>query len=95
MGILLLEGPFWLLQLWMNATFDPSLTTSQTYHHVEGHMDWPIEGRRLALLTPAEKGLSTQESFIEYYMMFSKRYNFTEHMTRFSNMRHGPVWFKR
>lgn len=50
-GTLLLVGPFCLLQLWLNATFEPSLTTNQTDH--------PIGGPRVR---PVDKGLLTQES---------------------------------
>lgn len=57
--------------------------------------DWLIEGSRLALLTLADKGLSTPKSFTEYYMMFAKRYNFIAHMAPFTDRRHKHAWFKR
>lgn len=93
-GTLLLAGPFWLLQLWLNITFEPSLIVNQTDHPAGKPKEWLIEGNRLALLTPADKGL-TKEIFTKYCMMLEKRYNFTESMDPFADRRHGPVWFKR
>lgn len=94
-GTLLLAGPFRLLQLWLTVTFEPYLTNNNIDHPAGEPKVWPVEGSRLALLTPSDRGLSIPKSFTEYYMMFAKRYNFTAPMVPFVDRRHGPVWFKR
>lgn len=95
-GSLLLSGPFWLLQLWLNASFKACLPT---HNPIDANAavvkNRRVEGTRLAMLTPSNEGRNLQQSFTNYVMMFSKRYNFTPAMTPFSSRTCGPEWFMR
>lgn len=95
-GSLLLSGPFWLLQLWLNDTFEASLPIRNPINvEAEEIKNNRIEGTCLALLTPSDEGLDLQQTFTGYVMMFTKRYNFTPSMDPFANKIHGPEWFTR
>jgi hypothetical protein len=91
---LLLYGPYWLLQLWLNATFEPSLPT---YGNVDENapeiVNRSIEGTRLLQLTPVDDVDNLQTSLTKYTRMFSKRHNFSPSMAPFSSRTHGPSWF--
>jgi hypothetical protein len=74
---LLLAGPFWLLQLWLNATFEPSLSTFGVIN--EEHPDVVnrnIEGTRFLKLTPNGDRENIKTCFTNYMMIFSKRHKF-------------------
>lgn len=91
---LLLDGPYWLLQLWLNATFEPLLKTHNTLNKDdESIINRRIEGTRLALLNPIDEGLSLKEAFIGYVMMFAKSQKLTPSMAHFANRTHGHEWF--
>lgn len=66
---LLIFGHIWLLQLWLSATFEPSLKVtilSDLARHVE---DRRVKGIMLALMTLENICLSTKETFIKYLCM--------------------------
>ena len=81
---LLLAGPYWLLQLWLNATFEPSLQTSGNVNKEDPMIAArSIEGTRLLLLTPSEY-MNLQSSVTKYILMFSKRHTLTSAMAPFA-----------
>ena len=48
----LLAGPYWLLQLWLNATFEPSLRTFGTVDEEDPDiLNRNIEGTKLLKVT--------------------------------------------
>ena len=93
---MLLAGPYWFLQLWLNATFEPSLSTSGTVNNEEPEIkNRTVKGTRLLRLTPEDDGKEFENNFIKYVMMFSKCHVFSTSMVPFANMIHGPEWFTR
>lgn len=91
-----LSGPFWLLQLWLNATFETSLPIRNPIDAEAKEIKIRrVEGTRLALLTPNDEGMDLQQTFIDYIMMLAKLYNFTPSMAPFAHKIHGPEWFTR
>ena len=55
-GNLLLSGPFWLWQLWLNATFEASLPNKGLVDKdVEEIKNRRVQGTRLAQLTPDDE----------------------------------------
>lgn len=95
-GNLLLSAPFWLLQLWLNATFEANRPNKGLFDEdAEGIRHRRVEGPRLAQLTPRDEGQALQPTFMSYIMMFAKRHNFTSSMAPFALKKVGPRWFTR
>ena len=93
---LLLSGPFWLLQLWLNATFEASLPHKKTLdENAEEIRHRRVEGTRLVCLTPSEEGHSLRPLFLSFINMFAKRYEFSTSMAPFAARKIGPEWFTR
>ena len=93
---ILLDGPYWLLQLWLNATFEPSLSTYNTINEADPEVEnRTIEGTRLVRLTSDEGGKNLQECFTRNLMMFVRRHKYTPSMAPFAARSHGPEWFTR
>lgn len=91
---LLLAGPYWLLQSWLNATFEPLIQTHNTINEENKEIkNRKVEGTHLVHLTPNDEGFTS--FFSGYVMMFAKRYNFTTFMALFAGRTHGPEWFTR
>lgn len=63
---LLLFGPFWLLQLWLNATFEISLDDKLANGTEENLKDHHVKGTRLNLLTLTNKNRSNREAFTSW-----------------------------
>ncbi|XP_050890475.1 uncharacterized protein LOC127095892 [Lathyrus oleraceus] len=91
-GKINLSGPFWILQLWLNATFEASLPVEQEVDE-EQVKDRSVEWPRLVQLTPTDEGISLRQAFKSYVMMFAKRYHFTSTMAPFASRKIGPEWF--
>ncbi|XP_050916133.1 uncharacterized protein LOC127131246 [Lathyrus oleraceus] len=91
-GKINLSGPFWLLQLWLNATFEASLLVEHEVNE-EKVKDRTVEWPRLVQLTPTDEGISLRQAFNSYVMMFAKRYHFTSTMAPFASRKIGPEWF--
>lgn len=83
-GKINLSGPFWLLQLWLNATFEVSLLVKHEVNE-EKVKDMTVEWPRLVQLTPTDEGISLRQAFNGYVMMFAKRYHFTSTMAPFAS----------
>lgn len=95
-GNLLLYGPFWLLQLWLNATSEASmLNKGLVDEDAEEIKNRRVESTRLAQLTPNDEGQALQQTFMSYIMMFAKRHVFTSSMAPFAFKKYGPKWFTR
>lgn len=95
-GNLLLSGPFWLLQLWLNATFEANLPTKGLVDEdTEEIRRRRVEGPRLAQLTPRDEGQVLLSTFMSYIMMFAKSHNFTSSMAPFALRKVFPRWFTR
>lgn len=95
-GNLLLSGPFWLLQLWINATFEASLPNKGLVDEdAEEILNRRVEGPRLPQLTQNDEGQALQSTFMGYIMMFSKHHVFTSSMAPFTFRKIGPKWFTR
>lgn len=95
-GNLLLFGPFWLLQLWLNATFEASLPNKGLVDEdAEEILNRRVKGPRLAQLTPNDERQALQSTFMGYIMMFAKRHVSTLSMAPFAFKKIGPKWFNR
>ncbi|XP_058768267.1 uncharacterized protein LOC131641989 [Vicia villosa] len=95
-GSLLFAGPFWLLQLWLNPTFEAHLPFRGVVNEeVPEIKNRSVEGTRLSLLTPKEETGKLREHFLAYVMMFAKRYQFSYSMAPFVRRVVGPKWFTR
>lgn len=95
-GNLLLSGPFWLLQLWLNATFEASLPNKGLVdEEAEEVKNRRIEGIQMAQPTPSDEGQALQPTFMGYIMMLSKRHVFTSSMASFASRKYGPKCFTR
>lgn len=95
-GKLLLSSPFWLLQLWLNATFEANLPNKGLVDEdTEEIRHRRVEGPGLAQLTPRDEGQALQSTFMSYIMMFSKSHNFTSSMAPFALRKVVPRWFTR
>ncbi|WJX66946.1 hypothetical protein P8452_51451 [Trifolium repens] len=89
------SGPIWLLQLWLNATFESNFKLflpSYLETSVEARQ---IEGTRLALLRYRETNLSTKELFLHYFKTLLEFDEITHQNTPFVKRTVGPAWFKR
>ncbi|XP_050918350.1 uncharacterized protein LOC127135752 [Lathyrus oleraceus] len=91
---LLLSGPYWLLQLWLNATFESFLPTQGNVDESAPEIiNRSIKGTRLLQLTPVDDVDILQTSLAKYTLMFSKRHHFFPLMAPFSSRTHGSSWF--
>lgn len=54
---LLFSGPMWLLQLWLNATFEPYLNLTIPYDLARKVEDRRVQGTRISFLTPEYTGV--------------------------------------
>ncbi|KAI5383834.1 hypothetical protein KIW84_070987 [Lathyrus oleraceus] len=91
---LLLSGPYWLLQLWLNATFKSFLPTrGNVEENAPEIINRSIEGTRLLRLTPTDDVDNLQTSLTKYTLMLSKRHHFLPSMAPFASRTHGPSLF--
>jgi hypothetical protein len=86
-------GPFWLLQLWLNATFPTELDIILPQMHYEETAKHQIEGTRLALMVPRPRGFSYDQAFLFYFDDFLKLKEFKPSFTPFLDRPIGPQWF--
>lgn len=95
-GNLLLSGPFWLLQLWLNASFKKHLPSLQILdEEYEAIRNRTVEGIRLSQMTHLVKDQSLQQSYTSYVVAFAQRRHFTPSMAPFAYRKFGPEWFTR
>lgn len=93
---LLLSGPFWLLQLWLNASFKKHLPKLQTPdEESEVINNRATERIRLSQMTPLVEEQSLEKSYTSYVVAFAQRHQFTPSMAPFAFRKVGPDWFVR
>lgn len=71
---MLLSGPFWWLQLWMNAMFEISMDVDKPNDANEIIKNRCAEGVRLTQMNPTDKNRSNWEALSSYFLMFAKSY---------------------
>lgn len=82
----------WLLEHWLNATFEFQLGFPMLERIMCLNQDRPIEGVRLALMTCQET--PNKNLFMKYLSMFIKANYFVPGMDPFVDRSFGPKWFK-
>lgn len=87
-----LSGPLWLLQHWLNATFEYQLGYTTSKRLMRLNEDRPIEEAKLALTTFQET-LNTS-IFIKYLNMLIEADKFAPGMMQFADTNFGPKLFK-
>jgi hypothetical protein len=92
---LALSGPIWLLQLWLNATFEPNFKLFLPTHMESSVASRQSEGARLALLRHRETNLSTRQLFSYYFKTLLEFDEITPKNTPFVKRTIGPAWFRR
>ncbi|XP_045802476.1 uncharacterized protein LOC123896078 [Trifolium pratense] len=86
-------GPFWLLQLWLTATFHAKLDLFLSEPYYEESRTRQIEGTRLARMVPRERGLSYDVAFQQYFNAFLSLKKFKPSFAPFVDRPLGPPWF--
>ncbi|CAI8619388.1 unnamed protein product [Vicia faba] len=92
---LVVNQPFWLLQLWLNATFVHDLKLDKPEETDSTLNDRPIEGIHLGHTKPNDSDLFMEDTLTKYIMMITRQRAFTPEITPFAYKRHGPEWFTR
>ena len=78
---MLLYGPFWLLQLWLNTTFESFLPRKNKINEKALEiLNRRVKGTKLVLLTPTDEGKQFQKAFTSFVMMFAERKEFVSTM---------------
>ncbi|PNY13487.1 hypothetical protein L195_g014311 [Trifolium pratense] len=86
-------GPFWLLQLWLNATFHTELDLFLPEQFYDESSARQVEGTRLARLVPRMRGLSYDAVFQQYFNVFMNLKEFKPSFAPFVDRPIGPPWF--
>ncbi|MCI46592.1 hypothetical protein A2U01_0067833, partial [Trifolium medium] len=84
-------GPFWLLQLWLNATFEKELELILPENHYDEVRKRQIEGLRLTRLAPLPRGLDYEQLFLKYFNIFLHLKEFKEDYAPFLGRAVGPT----
>jgi hypothetical protein len=86
-------GPMWLLQLWLNATFETELgliVPSDYQEEVDGR---EVEGQRLVRLAPRSLDQDNRRLFIRHMKMFLNFSKFLPRHAPFVERKYGAAWF--
>lgn len=89
----LAAGPFWLLQLWLNATFENELELFLPEDYEAEARRRQVEGTRLVRLLPLPRGLNYEQQFLKYFNVFLSLKIFKEEYAPFVKREVGPSWF--
>ncbi|WJX45812.1 hypothetical protein P8452_32665 [Trifolium repens] len=86
-------GPMWLLQLWLNATFEMELglIVPSDYQVEVGGRE--VEGQRLVRLAPRSLDQDSQRLFIRHMKMFLNFNQFLPRHAPFVERKYGAAWF--
>ncbi|PNX61429.1 hypothetical protein L195_g052452 [Trifolium pratense] len=84
------DGPFWLLQLWLNATFPSELDLFLPEQFYAESSARQVEGTRLARLVPRIRGLSYDAVFQQYFNTFLNLKEFKLSFSPFLDRSLGP-----
>ncbi|XP_050916401.1 uncharacterized protein LOC127131528 [Lathyrus oleraceus] len=91
----LVHGPFWFLQLWLNATFSKGIAPYEIRRVAcpleERHLIW----KRLISLTPIDKNIPDHQVFRILFNIMLTRVDFLPSMAPFSHRAEGPAWLTR
>jgi hypothetical protein len=89
----LAAGPFWLLQLWLNATFEKELELFLPGDYEVEARRRQVEGTRLVRLMPLPRGLDYEQLFLKYFNVFLNLKTFKNEYAPFVERMIGPSWF--
>ncbi|KAL5156645.1 hypothetical protein HKD37_15G041574 [Glycine soja] len=89
----LVSGPMWLLQLWLNATFEQEMGLIIPQDYAEEVANRSIEGQRALRLTPKTFDQNPQKLFLKYMKIFLSFDKFLPQHAPFINREVGPAWF--
>jgi hypothetical protein len=89
----LVSGPIWLLQLWLNATFEEELRLIVPSEYTEEVDNRMVEGGRLVRLSPSSLEQNTQKLFVKYMKIFLNFDKFLPRHAPFLERKYGPTWF--
>jgi hypothetical protein len=87
------SGPIWLLQLWLNATFEEELRLIVPSEYTEEVDNRMVEGGRLVRLSPSSLEQNTQKLFVKYMKIFLNFDKFLPRHAPFLERKYGPTWF--
>lgn len=82
-------GLTWILQFWLNATFEIAMQFKVPNDYIKRVQNRQVEGIKLVLLTSLDLGLKTKELLIKYFKLFANCHIFTHSMAPFS-LSHVP-----
>jgi hypothetical protein len=89
----LAAGSFWLLQLWLNATFEKELELFLPEDYEAEARTRQVEGTRLVRLTPLPRSLDYEQQFSRYFNVFLNLRTFKKEYAPFIERIIGPSWF--
>ncbi|KAK2445444.1 hypothetical protein QL285_016371 [Trifolium repens] len=89
----LAAGPFWLLQLWLNATFEKELELFLPGDYEAEAKRRQVKGTRLVRLSPLPLVLNYEQLFLKYFNVFLNLKTFKETYAPFIERAVGPSWF--
>ncbi|KAK2449848.1 hypothetical protein QL285_009003 [Trifolium repens] len=88
-----IAGPMWLLQLWLNATFETELGLIVPSDYQQEVDEREIEGQRLVRLAPRSLDQDTGRLFMRHMKMFLNYDKFLPRHAPFVERKHGAAWF--
>jgi hypothetical protein len=89
----LAAGPFWLLQLWLNATFETELELFLPADYEVEARRRQVEGTRLVRLASLPRNLNYEQQFSRYFKIFLNMKTFKKEHASFIERIIGPSWF--
>jgi hypothetical protein len=89
----LVVGPFWLLQLWLNATFEKELELFLPADYEVEARRRQVEGTRLVRLASLPRNLNYEQQFFRYFKIFLNLKTFKKEHAPFIERIIGPSWF--
>jgi hypothetical protein len=88
-----IAGPMWLLQLWLNATFETELGLIVPSDYQQEVDEREIEGQMLVRLAPRSLDQDTGRLFMRHMKMFLNFDKFLPRHAPFVERKHGAAWF--
>jgi hypothetical protein len=86
-------GPIWLLQLWLNATFETELGLIVPSDYQKEVDEREVEGQRLARLAPRSLDQDSRRLFLKHMKMFLNFDKFLPRHAPFVERKYGAAWF--
>jgi hypothetical protein len=88
-----IAGPMWLLQLWLNATFETELGLIVPSDYQKEVDEREVEGQRLVRLAPRSLDQDTRRLFMRHMKMFLTFDKFLPRHAPFVERKYGAAWF--